>query len=228
MDTIWNIKNSFLQRELKIKEKADSACNARLKEIEESLNNGCADCVNYLSVSVMQNLFIPDAGDELTTEPNTGFKLYLNALKIFGFGGRVNFWYEYQAPRFTSVFSPNTDKLEWNTDMSAVGISGDFYPIKLVELRNGIKAGLGYFWSSGSVYNMNSGNFSWEGLKLDIEYFIGTQSSKYPLEVFLGFNVYQSTNSDLNFNYQDGLISLGRTHAGIYAGIRYNFWTQAF
>lgn len=228
IDTIWNIQNSYLQREIKIKEKADSACNARLKEIEESLNNGCPDCVNYLSVAITQNLFLPDAGDELTAEPNTGLKIYLNALKIFGFGGKVNFWYEYQSPRFFTDFSPTNQNLRWNSEMSAVGISGDFYPLKLVELRNGIKAGLGYFWSSGSIYNLNSGNFAWEGLKFDLEYFIGTMSSKYPLEVFLGLNLYQSTNSDLNFNYQDDQIYLGRTHAGIYAGIRYNFWTQAF
>lgn len=232
MDSLWDVKNSYLERELRVKKISDSLCNERIRQIEESLEMGCPDCVNYFSVAVTQNLFLPDSDGRLMTEPNLGFKLYLNAIKLFGFGKSVEFWYEYQVPRITSEVNVGgvQQDLRWNTNLSAVGISGEFFPlIEFKKFKNGLKAGLGYFWTDGTIYNRENDFFSWEGLKIDLEYFGGLADSKYPFEVFLGVNIYQSVGDELQFVFNDGSsFELGNTHAGIYAGIRYNFWSSPF
>lgn len=232
MDSLWDVKNSYLQRELEVKNMADSICNERINKIEESLNKGCPDCVNYFSAAVTQNLFFADSDGELGSEPNLGFKLYLNAIKLFGFGKSVEFWYEYQAPRISTKSEINgvSQNLRWNTNFSAVGLSGEFFPVfKFEKFKNGIKASLGYFWTEGSIYNQNNNNFNWEGIKIDLEYFGGIANSKYPFEIFIGATLYQAVAGELQFNFSDDSnLGLGNTHAGIFAGIRYNFWTSPF
>jgi hypothetical protein len=221
-----------LEREIAIKNMADSICNERIQEIEKSLNQGCPDCVNYFSAAVTENLFLADADGALDVKPNLGLKIYLNALKIFGFGKSVEFWYEYQAPRFTTntVISGTQQELRWNSNLSAVGLSGEFFPlIKFDKFRNGIKASLGYFWTEGNIYNSSGNFFNWEGLKIDLEYFGGLADSRYPFEIFIGATLYQSVSGDLEFNFADGtMLGLGNTQAGIFAGLRYNFWSSPF
>jgi hypothetical protein len=231
-DSLWEVKNSYLLRELKIKEKSDSICNERINQIEESLNSGCPDCINYFSIGVTENLFFADGDGLVNSEPNLGFQVSINALKIFGFGKSISFWYEYQAPRFTTdvTFNDQTQEMKWSSNLSAAGISGEFFPLlDMGKFKNGIKAGLGYFWSDGNIYNTIGNNYSWEGLKFNLEYFGGSSDSKYPFEIFIGAQIFQSVSDEFTFNLSNGnVIEIGNTNIGIYAGLRYNFWTSPF
>lgn len=235
-DQIWDLKNSYLQRELEVANQRDSICHDRIEDIEDKINSGCRDCKNFFSVGVTENIFFHNESF-VDSKPNIGVRVALNTSKLFGFGKNISFWYEYQAPRFVTTVGEEDDltAYRWNSHLSSMGVASDFYPVVNTEdFSNGLKFGAGYFWAEGTIYNNEFGAYYWEGGRVDLEYFIGSNSPRFPFELFLSGSMYHSFNSDLNFLYGDGMLaegnklSVGRSQFSINIGVRYNFWSSSF
>lgn len=231
-DSLWEVKNSYLLRELEMKKELEEKCNDKITKIEEAIKNNCVDCVNFLSASLSENVFLGNFDNQLESKPNLGLKVHLNALKPFGFGRSFEFWYEYQEPRFTTKFDNGTEIISetWNSNINAFGVSSQFYPVITgKEINGGLKLGAGYFWTSGKVYNRNEATYSWEGMKFEIEFFGGINNPRYPIDIFLNIGLYQSFSNDLVMDLaDDNSINLDKTMFNFSVGLRYNFWSSLY
>lgn len=236
LDELWDLKNSYLETELDIINERDSICRERIMQIEEKLDNGCQDCESYISVGVTENFFF-HSESFVESQPNVGIKIGLNTAKLFGLGRNISLWYEYQAPRLTTNAGTeeNPNDFRWNSHISSLGFSTDFYPVFSTEkISNGLKLGLGYFWSEGSIYNEEFGSYYWEGGRADLEYYIGSNSSRFPFELFISGSLYQSFNGNMKFFFGENVLpegdvlDIGASIFSVNVGIRYNFWSSRF
>jgi len=230
IDTLWQLTNSFLERELELINKRDSICYEQILGIQEKINDDCQNCVNYLSLSISENIFFT-GNDNIISNPNLGVKISINGEKLMGFGKFFEFWYQYQAPRFKTKEIIYSEELEnsWNVNMNALGISTLFNPILDVDgFSSGLKVGLGYFWMQGSKYNIYPSDLYWEGLELNIDYIGGVSSSSLPFEIIAGIKVLHSFSDPLSFNTAGPLIESEKTLITINLGIQYNFWSSSY
>ena len=233
MDSLWSVRNGYLLRELAIKKSSDSTYFEEIQRIDSAYKNGCADCVDFLAVSVFNNIFMPSSS-EFISDPNMGLKISINALKMFGYGSGLEFYYEYQSPKFSTRLGTIESSIEdsWNSDLSVLGLNSEFYPLfSNGNVNSGIKFGLGYFWSRANIINKNIGNYDWKGMKLELEYFAGLKYPQYPFELFVNASLYQGLNSRLRVYHgyeQFDNINLGYSLFGISFGLRYNFWSSSY
>jgi NTP pyrophosphatase (non-canonical NTP hydrolase) len=231
-DSLWEVKNSYLLRELELKKEIEEKCNDKITKIENALKNNCVDCVNYLSISITENIFLGNFGGQLEIKPNVGVKIHLNALKPFGFGRYFEFWYEYQEPRFISQFDYGQGDINerWNSNLNVLGINTKFYPlISSKDLNGGLRLGAGYFWTSGKIFNREEATFSWEGMKVDLEFYGGVNNPRYPIDLFLNVGLFQSFSNDLVFDLaNNNSINFNRTMFNISIGLRYNLWSSLY
>lgn len=231
-DSLWEVKNSYLLRELELKKQIEEDCNDRMVKIENAIKDNCVDCVNYLSVSISENIFLGSFNGKLESKPNVGLKVHLNALKPFGFGKYFEFWYEYQEPRLISKFDYGQGEISerWNSNINVLGVNTKFYPLfSSKEVNGGLRLGAGYFWSSGKIFNREQATFSWEGMKVDLEFFGGINKPRYPIDLFLNVGLFQSFSNDLIFNLENNnSINFNKNMFNISVGIRYNLWTSLY
>lgn len=231
-DSIWEVKNTYLLRQLEIKNELEKNCNEKITKIEEALNNNCIDCVNFLSLAVTENIFLGDFNNSLESKPNLGVKVYLNAIKPFGFGRYFEFWYEYHAPRFITTFDYGEGDVNetWNSNINTLGLSTRFFPLVSSEdVSGGLRLGAGYFWTSGKMYNDEEKTFSLEGMKVELEFFGGISDHRYPIDIFLNLGMYQSFNNELIFDFTGAnQLAFGKTIFNISLGLRYNFWSSLY
>ena len=233
-DSLWDVRNTCLLKQLEMKNNIESECYEKISKIEESLKNNCPDCVNFLSLAITENAFFGCFNDQLSSKPNLGVKVYLNASKPFGFGRSFEFWYEYQAPRFTTTFNYGNGGMDqtWNSSINTLGLSTKFFPIDIAsskEISSGVRLGAGYFWGSGKMYNNEIANFSHEGMKVELEFFGGLSDYRYPIDIFLNLGLLQSFKNDLTFDLgNNNKLSFGKTMFNISLGLRYNFWTSLY
>lgn len=231
-DSLWEVKNSYLLRELELKKEIEEKCNDKITKIENALKDNCVDCVNYLSISITENIFLGNFGGQLESKPNVGLKIHLNALKPFGFGRYFEFWYEYQEPRFISQFDYGQGDINerWNSNLNVLGINTKFYPlISSKDVNGGLRLGAGYFWTSGKVFNREEATFSWEGMKVDLEFYGGVNNPRYPIDLFLNVGLFQSFSNDLVFDLaNNNSINFNRTMFNISVGLRYNLWSSLY
>ena len=233
-DSIWEVRNTSLLKQLEMKNKIEAECYEKISLIEEALKNNCSECVNFLSLAITENVFLGNFNQQLESKPNLGVKVYLNASKPFGFGRSFEFWYEYQAPRFTTSFNYGGGSVNqtWNSSLNTIGLSTRFFPIPLTssnEISSGIRLGAGYFWASGKMYNNEIATFSHEGMKVELEFFGGFSDYRYPIDLFLNLGLLQSFKNDLTFDLGNkNNLAFGKTMFNISVGLRYNFWTSLY
>ncbi len=233
MDSLWSFRNGYLLRELAIKKTSDSIYYEEIQKIDSAYKNGCADCVDFLSVSVFSNLFLPSSS-KFISDPNLGLRISLNALKMLGYGSGVELFYEYQNPKFSTRLGKQESEIEdsWNSDLSALGLNTELYPLfSNGKIAGGLKFGLGYFWSRANIINKDFGNYDWKGVKFELEYFAGLKYPQYPFELFVNASLYQGLNSKLRVYHgysQFENINLGYSLFGLNFGLRYNFWSSAY
>lgn len=231
-DSLWEVKNSYLLRELELKQELEEKCNDKIVKIEDALKDNCVDCINFLSISVSENIFLGNFNGNLESKPNLGVKVYLNALKPFGFGKHFEFWYEYQVPRFISQFDYGDGEIneKWNSNINVLGVSTQFYPLLTgKEINGGLRLGGGYFWSSGKIYNRESASYFWEGMKVELEFFGGVNNPRYPIDLFFNVGLFQSFSNDLVFDLEnDNTLNFNRNMFSLSLGLRYNFWSSLY
>lgn len=237
LDSIILLLDECADEKIKIIRQRDSIYSERLSKMNSLFDGKSSNLVTILSLSVSENLFLTNNGKTIENDPGLGVRLNLNLYKILGFLKGMDIGYEYVAPRITTIsdiraMPPFQIKEDWNTNLHSVGLSTRLSPI--IESSNysdGFKLGLGYFWTSGNIYNKGNGRMDWSGFKADVEYFAGNFSKQLPIELFLAISIYSSFNDDLVFfanNPGADPLNIGRTQFAASLGFRYNFWRSPF
>ncbi|MFP4544740.1 MAG: hypothetical protein ACLFQU_10940 [Candidatus Kapaibacterium sp.] len=234
---ISQIKDWHHIDKVKIMNKKDSASNAMLRIMEEEYYENCKDFRAIFSASGFVSQFISNGDGRVGVKPSPGARLNLNLYKILGFGRSIDLWYEYQAPvmRTERLLFDDADftlNEDWNSNLFAVGLSFNTTTFNnSQEYKDGLKLGVGYFWTKGNIYNKPAGSYDWEGTKLDVEYYGGIPNCGYPFELYARLSIYHSFSDDLELftgSSVDPQFDLGRTHIGLSLGLRYNFWRSPF
>lgn len=211
----------------------DSLYDANLNLLQQQYMNECRDMTTIISVAATGNIFISNGGDHVRNDPALGVKGTVNINKLFGFWPSVDFWYEYQAPKFYTQYDMGEFEFKdkWSSDLHAVGM-GVKLPIGVSNsLVHGIGLQAGYFWGEGYAVNRPYGSFDWDGFNGNIEYFFGVPSCRFPFELYFDFSMYSSFNKNLVFRTNvpgHDYIDIGKTHLAVSIGIRYNFLRSAF
>lgn len=232
----WNLKNKYNLEKLELIEKLESECNEKLERFVE-LSESSRNSVDILSISTAANIFLSNSENKIESGLSPSFRVNLNIYKLFGFGRKVDIWYDYMSPYIKTLSRFNNDpdnyiKEEWKSHMHSTGISGKvgniFGEDKYID---GLKLGLGYFFSGGTIYNKTIGEYNFNGMRFDIEYFGGNFSRHLPVEIIIGGSLYQSFDDGLDFytgNIGTQEIKLGKTHLAVYMGLRLNIWRSAY
>jgi hypothetical protein len=195
--------------------------------VQEQFLLNCKDYYTLISIAGAGNMFVTNGGNNLRNDPWISIKTTLNAGRALGFWQNFNIWYQYLSPRFYTEYQLRDFKIkeDWNSNAHALGIGGKV-PISVnSDFHHGLNLELGYFWLKGHVYNRPIGTLEWDGFNLNLEYYVGVPSCKYPFELFLGMSIYNLFNKNfiINTGYQEfPKIELGKTHIGLSLGIRYN------
>jgi hypothetical protein len=201
-----------------------------IQELEEKFNGDCRDFTTVASGEFGGNILFTNGINYLSNKPHLSGRLNINPYKVLRFWQGLDLWIEYQDLKLTTQY-PNDFKKHWSSFLAAVGARGNLFTDLVAngnDYHDGLKLGLGYFWSSGNIYNDGSSNFDWEGMKLEIEYFVGSHGCNQPLEVFIRFGLYSSLGDELILTEGIRTLDAGRTITGISLGLRYNFWKSPF
>ena len=238
IDTCWQIKHNCIEEQARLINESERLCNKRLKRLEEEYNAPEEEKITVMSVVVSENMFISNGDNVVENDPWLSLRLNVNAYKLLGFWPGLDFWYEYSAPKITtlSYFPGTRDNIseKWESHINSMGLSSTIKPIfGSGDYHDGFRVGLGYFWGKGNIYNRDLGSFDWKGLKFDFGYFAGQPAGRVPLEFTLGFSLYHSFEDDLVFstgheNLGIPPLNVGRTHIALNLGVKYNFWKTAY
>jgi hypothetical protein len=201
-----------------------------IQQLEDKYNGDCRDFITVASGEISGNILFTNGISELSNKPYISGRLNINPYKMLRFWQGLDLWVEYQDLKLNSQFEGEF-KNHWSSFLAAVGARGNLFTDLVADgnkYTDGLKFGLGYFWSNGNVYNVGNSNFEWEGMKLELEYFVGSYGCNQPLEVFIRFGLYNTLSNELKFYIGDRTINAGRTITGIGLGLRYNFWKSPF
>jgi len=197
----------------------------------------------FAEVGISGNMFLANGYEQVDNKPSLGVSVALNLYKLFGWWSGLYVWYEHINPLIkTTHIDKRTDyvyihdELEWKSNLSALGFSQKFYfDNEADKYRDGLRIAAGYFWSSGTIYNL-AGDFSFHGGRLDLEYFAGNFGLAVPVEAFMVISLYHSFNKDLIFHHgiadmygkYHGDINVGKTHIAGKLGLRLNLHKLPF
>lgn len=208
----------------------DSLLKFRMQELENEFFAGCINSTPLISASALANYIFLSGSDALQSDISLGVNLNINLGKILGAWNGLGIWYEYVKPNFTTerLIEEEVFNEMWDTDLHAVGGSILFHIHKNPKYTDGIQFTAGYFWIESDIYNDRRGTFfNMSGLKLSAEYFASIPSCRFPFDIFIRFDLYNSFEDDIFF--ETALpdlepIPVDRTLPGISIGLRYNFF----
>lgn len=201
-----------------------------IQELEAKYNGDCRDFITVASIDLSGDIFFTNGISGLSNKPHLSGRLNVNPYKALKFWQGIDLFVEYQDLKLTTQFT-NDFKKHWSSFLATVGARGNVFTDLVADgndYTDGLKFGLGYFWSSGHVYNEGNTNFESEGIKFELEYFVGSHGCNQPLEVFVRFGLYNTLGNDLEFQVGNQTIDAGQTITGIGLGLRYNFWKSPF
>lgn len=208
------------------------------KNIELLINQNFVNCMDYktlVSVAGISKIFFSQGDGKVTNDPGLGLQVALNFGKLVGFWEGFEIRYEYLAPKFFTnyedlPFLPHYRE-QWNTNVSSVSAGGKIELNRTEKVVQGFNLFLGYFWADGYIYNQGQHRMNFDGGLMSLEYYLGSPSCKYPIEIFGGISVFNSFSKSLVFN--TGVagfeqIDIGKTHLSVNLGLRYNIWRTPF
>jgi hypothetical protein len=197
----------------------------------------------FAEVGISGNMFLANGYDHVDNKPSLGVSVAVNLYKLFGWWSGLYVWYEHINPLISTThlkkegdFIYLQNDYEWKSNLSALGFSHKFYFNKEADkYRDGLRLAAGYFWSSGTIYNL-AGDFTFHGGRLDLEYFAGNFGLAVPVEAFMVISLYHSFSKELIFHHgtpdiygnYHGDINIGKTHIAGKLGLRLNLHKLPF
>ncbi len=218
--------NKFLDKSLQRLKALDETYTKNVELIRDSYENNCANTYTLISLAGKGNIFFSNGGNYVKNDPWLSIKGTVNLGRISGFWKDFNVWYEYLSPKFYTQYETNSEYRQvWNTNAHSVGGGGKI-PISITpNFKHGINLELGYFWMKGDIVNIPNNSVNWDGINLNLEYYAGVPSCRFPFELFVDLSIYHNFSKNLRFytGRRDlEVLDIGKTHMAISLGIRYN------